>query len=103
MRFDFLNDTANDMLELCQRAKDKKENYIKSLGRKVSKKEDDELTEKFVQEEYLAYLESKQQIEEDEEQENDPMEYPDITKDYPADSLEFDELQDMLDDDLDDF
>ena len=51
MRFEFLNDTANDILEICERAQKKKDAYVKKLGRKVSKKEDVELTEKFVQEE----------------------------------------------------
>ena len=100
MRFDFLNDTANDILEICERAQKKKDAYVKKLGRKVSKKEDDKLTEKFVQEEYLAYIES--QNKEQEQAEKNTMEYPDINKDYEYDSLEFDELQDMLDDD-DDF
>ena len=101
MRFDFLNDTANDILEICERAQKKKDAYVKKLGRKVSKKEDDKLTEKFVQEEYLAYIES-QNKEQEQAKKRNSMEYPDINKDYEYDSLEFDELQDMLDDD-DDF
>lgn len=101
MRFDFLNDTANDILEICERAQKKKDAYVKKLGRKVSKKEDDKLTEKFVQEEYLAYIES-QNKEQEQVKKRNSMEYPDINKEYEYDSLEFDELQDMLDDD-DDF
>ena len=38
VKFDFLSDTANSILEVCERARIKKEAYIKSLNRKISKK-----------------------------------------------------------------
>lgn len=97
MRFDFLNDNANDILEICEKARIKKEKYIKSLGKKITKKEDEELTEKFVNEELQTYI--KQRQEQEKPKTKNKMDYPDINEDYESDSLEFDELQDMLDDD----
>lgn len=91
MRFDFLNDTANDLLEIYEKAQLRKKQYIKTLRKKISKKEDEQLSERFFLEEYNKFLEQSNQ--------KNNMPYPDITEDYKTGSLEFDELQDMLEDD----
>lgn len=100
MRFEFLNEEANDILEICKRAEKKKDDYIKTLGRTVSKKEEEALSEKFIREEYLKYLENvKNKIEQEKTSKKNIMDYPDINEDYDYDSLEFDEIQDLLDED----
>lgn len=99
VKFDFLSDTANSILEVCERARIKKEAYIKSLNRKISKKEDKQLTDQFIQEEYVLYLQNPEEYQRKDSELKQDDAYPDVKEDYNYDSLEFDELQDLLDED----
>ena len=129
MRFDFLNDTANDILDMCERINTNKQNYINTLNRKLTKKENKYLNTWFSLIEYLKYQKQNNQINlpltfetikpiyleylkkekmvVDKKVENliaelkqkDGFIYPDINEDYKHDSLEFDEIQDLLDED----
>lgn len=100
MRFDFLCDEANDVIEICERAGAKADEYVKSLGRKVPKKEYDEITSKFLEEEYYAYLNSfqnqKEQVKEESKQDIQKFQH----EQDEIDDLEFDEINDILDEDF---
>ena len=97
MRFDFLCDEANDVIEICERAGAKADEYVKSLGRKVPKKEYDEITYKFLEEEYYAYRNGFQN--QNEQGEEEPKRNIQQKSDE-IDDLEFDEINDILDEDF---
>ena len=89
MKKDIISKETIELLAIYAKAKAKKEQYVKTLGKKISKKEDEELLDKFFEEEYNAYLQQLKQ--------KNGVVYPDINEDFEYDSTEFDELQDMLD------
>lgn len=104
MGFDFLSNEVNDVLEICEKAQKKVDDYIAQLGKPISNKEKDALAEKFVREELDEFqkknkvnisfnqvtetLDSEQIIDEDENE---------------FDDLELDEMMDVWDEEDGDF
>lgn len=96
MGFDFLSNEVNEVLEICEKAQKKLNDYIAQSGKSFSNKERDALSEKFVREELAEYqkknkvnisfnqvtktLSSEQEIDEEE-----------------IDDLELDEMMDVWD------
>ena len=93
----FLCDEANDVIEICERTGAKADEYVKSLGRKVPKKEYDEITYKFLEEEYYAYINGFQN---QNEQVDEELKRNVQHKSDEIDDLEFDEINDILDEDF---
>jgi len=132
MRFDFLSDTANDILDMCENIDNNKQNYVNTLNRKLTKKENRCLDYWFTLIEYLKYQKQNNQTDLpltfenikpiyldylkenkvvvdkkvenliDELKQKDGYIYPDVNKDYEYNTLEFDEIQDLLDEDNND-
>ena len=91
---DFLNDDVKDILTICNKAQAKLEEYKKGLKKKLSKKEEDVLAEKFVQEELEKFRQSKSV--------KNISNKKQIDKSLPKnveemDDLEFDEMNDVWD------
>ena len=61
MKKDIISKETIELLAIYAKAKAKKEQYVKTLGKKISKKEDEELLDKFFEEEYNAYLQQLKQ------------------------------------------
>lgn len=98
---DFLKDDVKDILAICNKAQVKLEEYKKGLKKKLTKKEEDTLAEKFVQEE----LERHRQTKNDKTISNKiEIKEPSFEDFYEKDDLEFDEMNDVWDEmDEDDY
>jgi len=91
---DFLKDDVKDILAICNKAQVKFEEYKKGLKKKLTKKEEDTLAEKFVQEELDKYMQSKnEKTVSNKKQINEPS----LADFYEMDDLEFDEMNDIWD------
>lgn len=102
MGFDFITDEANLVLDICTRAEQKKAEYIKTLNHKPSKKELEEITERFVLEE-LKLLNQEKENKNRIAEEEDADDYFLNEDEDEFDDLELDEMMDIWDEEDGDF